>query len=574
MLLVGVSIQNYRSIIDAKNLSLSQKTVLIGPNNEGKSNILRAISVAMRAIERTDLHRTRVLISSRYNSHRRNNAEENFDWDRDFSIAKTKNTNKKSIQKTSITLEFQLNDEEIREFRSEIKSTINGSIPVCVTFFRDRKIKVQILKRGIGGNALNAKSEKIRKFLAERIEFNYIPAVRTAQSATLAVENLVAGELSALEEEESFRSALAQISALQKPLLDSLSARVTKTLKLFLQDVKSVKFSVDDEERFTALRRSVRITVDDGHPTSLEAKGDGVQSLVALGMRRHATATTNTSRSYIFAIEEPEAHLHPNAIHVLKNTIDEISNKDQVIITTHSPIFVDRANIGRNIIVQKSKAAASRNLSDIRLCLGIKSFDNLQNAEIALVVEGEDDRISLTPIICSMSQKIKDAFGSGRLIVESLNGASKLTNKLSNLKSFLCDYYCFLDNDSAGKSAADVAVKNSLLGIKDHSFAAMQGKSESELEDLFKKSIYAKAVQDNFGVDILSVMPSNRKDKWSARMENVFLKSGKPWNEAIKSQIKLHVAHCVADAPHDCIIDLGRGVIETMVKGIEAKLGG
>ncbi|MBK8686880.1 MAG: AAA family ATPase [Betaproteobacteria bacterium] len=43
MELVSFSVSNYRSITSAYKLPIRSPTVLIGPNNEGKSNILRAL---------------------------------------------------------------------------------------------------------------------------------------------------------------------------------------------------------------------------------------------------------------------------------------------------------------------------------------------------------------------------------------------------------------------------------------------------------------------------------------------------------------------------------------------------
>jgi hypothetical protein len=49
MILQAVRIENYRSIIQAKSFDIRSFTVLIGPNNEGKSNILRAVNISMQA---------------------------------------------------------------------------------------------------------------------------------------------------------------------------------------------------------------------------------------------------------------------------------------------------------------------------------------------------------------------------------------------------------------------------------------------------------------------------------------------------------------------------------------------
>ena len=48
MKLVSVTVENFRSITAARKIQISGLTTLVGPNNEGKSNILRAIVIAVR----------------------------------------------------------------------------------------------------------------------------------------------------------------------------------------------------------------------------------------------------------------------------------------------------------------------------------------------------------------------------------------------------------------------------------------------------------------------------------------------------------------------------------------------
>ena len=44
------TVQNYRSITDAYKLNMSELTVLLGKNNKGKTNIIRAIILGMRVL--------------------------------------------------------------------------------------------------------------------------------------------------------------------------------------------------------------------------------------------------------------------------------------------------------------------------------------------------------------------------------------------------------------------------------------------------------------------------------------------------------------------------------------------
>src|SRR5690606_14030359 len=135
------------------------------------------------------------------------------------------------------------------------------------------------------------------------------------------------------------RSALDAVAALQKPILERISGNIRETLKEFLPNVKEVQVTIPEEERFRALRRACEIVVNDGTPTQLAKKGDGVQSLAALSLLRHASVSTGLGKNLILAIEEPESHLHPSAIHQLREVIAEITQKHQVIMTTHCPLF-------------------------------------------------------------------------------------------------------------------------------------------------------------------------------------------------------------------------------------------
>ncbi len=50
MRLEQFSVQNFRSIEKAEKLPLGDFTVLLGPNNEGKSNILQAMVMGMQEL--------------------------------------------------------------------------------------------------------------------------------------------------------------------------------------------------------------------------------------------------------------------------------------------------------------------------------------------------------------------------------------------------------------------------------------------------------------------------------------------------------------------------------------------
>lgn len=417
MRLISFSVTNFRSITDAHKIPIGDSTVLIGKNNEGKSNILRALSLAMRALT----------------SHAGDDAPTRYEprdsqryfWLRDFPMSLQ---SRKSATDSIFRLEFSLDANEIAEFKQEIKSNLNGSLPIEIKFGKQNNARIHVPKRGPGGTALSAKSANISKYIAAHIQFNYIPAIRTEEEALSVVQDMLSTELAQLERNAEYLAALQKITELQQPILDRVSGSIKSSLKQFLPNIDSVSVHIPPSARRVALRTQCRVEIDDGSRTLLEYKGDGVKSLAALGLLKDKRKTEGAS---IIAIEEPEAHLHPGAMHSLRDVIENLARDNQVVITTHCPLFVDRTSVSRNILIDKSSAKAARDISVIRNLLGIRASDNLVNASHVLVVEGVEDVVALTALLPHLSQMIAKALKQHRLVIEPIGGAGKLSYKLS-----------------------------------------------------------------------------------------------------------------------------------------------
>jgi len=473
--LVSFSVTNYRSITKAYKLPIRRSTVLIGPNNEGKSNIVRALVISLEMLSRiggVKIQRGRLRSSERYN--------EFYEWQRDFPVSlQSKSPPGESI----FNLELQLSELEVAEFETEVQSKLNGTLPIELTL-GEKQAGFKVLKKGPGGPALSKKAEQIAQFISKRVNLSYIPAVRTAKSVHEIVGELVERELAAVESHAAYQDALKAVAKIQQPVLDKISASIKETLKEFLPNVREVRVSIPEEERFRALRRACEIVVDDGTPTQLIRKGDGVQSLAALSIMRHASESSGAGRNLILAIEEPESHLHPNAIHQLKEVVAEIARKHQVIMTTHCPLFVDRTSIKSNVLVHNNKATPAKDGKQIQEILGVRASDNLQHAELILVVDGEEDRRSVAALQKEHSKPLAAALAQQGLGIESLQGGSNLSYKLSQIREAMCLAHTLLDNDDCGLKASRKAEQEGLLILADVTFTTCTGMKESEIEDM------------------------------------------------------------------------------------------
>ncbi|MFP8832814.1 ATP-dependent nuclease [Hydrogenophaga sp. XSHU_21] len=557
MRLVSFSVTNFRSITDAHKIPIGESTVLLGRNNEGKSNVLRALSIAMKALTS---HAAEEPVS--YRDHR---DAHTYSWRRDFPISLQSRT---SGTESIFRLEFELTAAETEEFKNTVKNNLNGILPIEVKFGKNNRAEINVRKQGPGGPALSAKSAKVARYVAEHIQFIYIPAVRTEDEALSVVQEMLSNELAQLERNEEYTAALQKIADLQQPILEKVSGSIQKSLAQFLPGIKGVSVRVPAYARKVALRSQCQIEIDDGSRTLLEYKGDGVKSLAALGLLKDKEIIDGAS---IVAIEEPESHLHPGAMHSLREVIETLTATNQVVLTTHCPLFVDRASVGRNILIDRNKAKPARDIASIRELLGVRASDNLVNASHVLVVEGDEDVVALEALLPALSPLLSKALRQYQLVIEQIGGAGNLSYKLSLLSNALCVTHVLLDNDEAGKKAYAKAINEKTLKVADTTFVSCRGMPSSEMEDAFDPSVYESQVLDEFGVD-LKDKAFRGNAKWSDRMKACFEKQGKPWNDAMKAQVKAVVADAVSKNPAEALHSLKRASIDALVSSLERKL--
>lgn len=101
------------------------------------------------------------------------------------------------------------------------------------------------------------------------------------------------------------------------------------------------------------IHKSALIYVDDGFNSLLTDKGSGIQSAVIIGLFDYYTRNVSHCSCSLLAIEEPELYLHPHGRRVISNRLDNFleGGRNQVILTTHSSEFITAAQDSVNLIV-------------------------------------------------------------------------------------------------------------------------------------------------------------------------------------------------------------------------------
>lgn len=576
------SVKKYRSLVNECKVGISNLTTIIGPNNEGKSNILRAIVTSVKALEFIAEHPvhlqkendTLVARAFRY-------GDELYDWYRDYPLS-CQRRKRNGEGRSSFSLDFSLDEDELNELRSITRSVFrNPNVSMLIEFGKDRLFFRMNLKGIFNKRATRQKMIAVADFISSRINICYIDAVRTSETAAESISRLAGMQIrNKLYESETYRESISAIETQKEKILDELSGQVGISLGGFLPSVRLTKIQFDERRRMSWGARlplsSISVSIDDGEFTPLAQKGSGVQSLIAIAMAKFVAQQESGSRTcFILAIEEPESHLHPDAIHRVKAILKNIAEQNPVIITTHSPILANIDEIQSNIVVNRHAARPAKSKEEIRNILGVHIADSLHMASSNLIVEGVSDERIIKELLLRKSTKLKLAFESNQLGIINAKGCSKVLPLVKVLRAAICKVHAILDDDDDGRQVGDRMNESEIITLADITYLRCPGMRNSELEDIFKPYIYWNRIASKYGivVDVTKKINAVNK-KWSDRVKSIFEASGKQWNESIEADCKTIVADCVinSDNPLSCLLDCRSSVIDSLVLSVERLL--
>lgn len=144
--------------------------------------------------------------------------------------------------------------------------------------------------------------------------------------------------------------------------LKEIEATVQKYVRESFADV-SLRISIPPPD-LRAVLASAQIFADDGVEGLIDSKGDGLRRAIVFSIlrsyvdlkaaheqteiaaeRKKADAQDSaddhpSAPSYILMFEEPELFLHPKAQHILFDALRVFAKDHQVLVTTHSPMFL------------------------------------------------------------------------------------------------------------------------------------------------------------------------------------------------------------------------------------------
>lgn len=453
MFLSHLIINNFKSFNPKDNYIYfnSRKTIIIGKNNSGKSNVLSVIEFLLG---NKDPRYTHIGKADYFDPSKPlkisailyfQNPNEFFE----LPIArKYKDILYKDYDpnKPSAFIEIQYADEEL--FNDEEKATNDGDQPER----KESKFKILIA----GKYQLFQKIKEVRTSLCKIIG---VDSLRNAKDDLSGSHWTIFGQLmkSVLEDADRYgevKTALTNLNSLVEEILSVQKVEILKNAKI-ISFISDIKFQLTKDNEPSELIRNLELFVKDRDKfIHIDETGTGTQSALIIGILEVALKY-KPSHARIFFIDEPELYLHPLGIRYLGQLFKEFISDElsQIIITSHSSILLSSFNPIEIIRLDKPSNFTEVNQldnsfidCDNKLARQLNSglISEMFFADKVFIVEGETEQI-IFPQLSFINNETN--FYRNNISVVNAQGKDSIIGIIKTLELLNIKWKALVDND-------------------------------------------------------------------------------------------------------------------------------
>lgn len=436
-----LKIKNYKSISEL-SVNFGTLTAIVGKNNFGKSTTLDALQCfyGLREVSQEDFHlgtKQDVEIQVTF----KNIDEADLDRCIGYKTMLAKVTARIKAKPDNEERQLQKLQEDREKKQQEAVEKYNivddGTMIIVYSYSYAGKATYKI------NDKLINKSDVVKLVPPIKV----ISAIRTPDKETTAGTKSNLKELIALLQSESdmedyidlpkvegqltYEEIKSLISQKEEQKCVDLSEDLTKHFQSAINtDSLSVKVKIDESFKFDFKYKTVLEDNEVGREVDILSCGTGLQSMMILSILQ-TYIKLRKDDNFILLIEEPEVYLHPSLQRKMINTLLKISEKNQTILTTHSPIIVSKIDKENIHCINKVKGVTQLvepTVSNIVEELGVQISDIL-NKQAVLFVEGKDDSVLFSNLIdkIAIERGLGSDFSAKNIDIIQTDGFDKMS---------------------------------------------------------------------------------------------------------------------------------------------------
>ena len=330
MQLRGLRIRHFRSVGSTEvELPLVSSLTLVGANNSGKTNILRAIEMFFTGHD-NDLGYTRATdLTFGANSAKTSllaTFESDFERIEDDENVTYGGPDGKFFEDFDKLCQLYERDPAESTFTLSLVFSPSG-VPTYQFFPNLKKPKDNASQAAISRTQRQLVSDLLAKFSC-----HYIPSAKS-------MEQLYGEVLNPFLTRVAARAVEPQLQELQEALA-KVATDIDDELRAVGLDQLTASFSLPGSGVESMLSR-FEFELSDPHKTSVVRKGQGIQSTAFLAALRWVTSEEKREgRETVWLLEEPESYLHPELMGTVRDLLTRIGSDSRTVLSTHALSFV------------------------------------------------------------------------------------------------------------------------------------------------------------------------------------------------------------------------------------------
>lgn len=357
---------------------------------------------------------------------------------------------------------------------------------------------------------------------------------------------------------ENISERITRISASidkRRQLEEELTAAITGYINQVWKEHKiNVKVCIEN------MQCSIMIEdKDDTSPKySISQRSDGFKQFMSILLNLSAENSTDKLKNRIILLDEPEVHLHPSGVRYLRDELLKISEKNIVLVATHSIYMVDRENLERHYKVEKDKSVTKVTpipednpyMDEVVYeALGTSIYELIEPN--MLVFEGKTDK----DLFDAFTKKYKVEIKPKKIGTISADGVEKMPKYTKFFNGKMVKGYFVTDSDAKGKEYKKQMIENEDGKHKDNIFEIndiLDQKKPATLEDLLPIEVIQTCLSSMFNVS-LELNPAfpyleqvEKKNKELKGVINLESLKGELTNRVLKEISSLNKKDCEA----------------------------
>ena len=309
-----------------------------------------------------------------------------------------------------------------------------------------------------------------------------------------------------------------------KSLLDQINEKVNKYIKENWNEYNATQI----ELRETGGNIAIEIK-DSKNTYKFSQRSDGFRRFVSLLLSLNKKVYEDNRNPVLILIDEPETGLHPSSAKALRDHLINLGKNHLVVYATHSISMIDTDNIENNLVVTKEnenttiKPANEHGTSPAEMvyqAIGFSIYENLKKTNV--LVEGYTDRKVLKQFLTGPKWKdIGICFTDGTRNIDNIRCILELGSR---------EYFILSDAD---KSAID---KKKNRGNPEYWYTYKDLDSDAiTIEDFYIKDFFVKICKEIFeknSIDTTDIEKLPEIDRMN------YIKKLRPVNNKIAADIK------------------------------------